>query len=218
MMVLLIMTIQELNELLVEHIAAMVGEGYICGYDPYWSIEFEPGLTDSGDVNTALVHIVRMIKEGYTCGYHPTWALTIQFPRLLAEILAAGLSMKQYDELLDSMNLQASQLNELFDRATEKWEADKKSALIVGQAYYKTTYKVEVLSEERLDCDSLATIAYEIIEGDCSGSLEEVSVQQLTADEAREALIAQGSDPGFFQSLSEDDEESDEAGDEDIDG
>ena len=72
------MTIQELNEELVEHIAAMVGEGYICGYDPYWSIEFEPGLADSDDANTALVHIVRMIKEGYTCGYHPTWALTIE--------------------------------------------------------------------------------------------------------------------------------------------
>ena len=26
------------EELMVEHIAAMVGEGYTCGYDPYWSL------------------------------------------------------------------------------------------------------------------------------------------------------------------------------------
>lgn len=50
---------------------------------------------------------------------------SIQFPRLLAEIIAVGLSEEQWDGLLDAMDLESDDLSELFDRAQEEWERIK---------------------------------------------------------------------------------------------
>ena len=49
----------------------------------------------------------------------------IQFPRLIAEIIAVGLSNEQWDMLEESMDLNRSELNELFDRAQAEWEKIK---------------------------------------------------------------------------------------------
>jgi hypothetical protein len=49
----------------------------------------------------------------------------IQFPRLLAEIKAVGLTGKQMDELRASMDLDSNQIHELLDRAEETFEATK---------------------------------------------------------------------------------------------
>jgi len=54
---------------------------------------------------------------------------SVQFPRLLAEINAIGLSEEQYEELGELMDLEASEINELFDRAISVFEYNKKQIL-----------------------------------------------------------------------------------------
>jgi hypothetical protein len=71
--------------------------------------------------------------------------------------------------------------------------------------FYKTTFTIDVLSEEPFegghplgDSVSLEQIAYEINEGSCVGTnLRSVQVE-LTPKEAADALIEAGSDPSFF--------------------
>ncbi len=50
----------------------------------------------------------------------------IQFPRLLAEINAAGLTRKQVSMLSRSMDLGASEIGELFERAESEWDEIKR--------------------------------------------------------------------------------------------
>lgn len=64
--------------------------------------------------------------------------------------------------------------------------------------YYKTTIKVEVLSEEEIGGASLEEIARQIVSGDWSGAYEVSSVETLQPDKMALALIEQGSDPSFF--------------------
>lgn len=55
-----------------------------------------------------------------------TWFLDcVQFPRLLSEICAVGLTDAQRSELCSSMDLRPEELDELFDRALETWECLK---------------------------------------------------------------------------------------------
>jgi len=49
----------------------------------------------------------------------------VQFPRLLAEINAAGLTVRQTALLQDSMDLSGKQIDELLDRAEVAWEKIK---------------------------------------------------------------------------------------------
>lgn len=49
----------------------------------------------------------------------------IQFPRLLAEIRATGLSNSQYKALQASMDLPRARINEIFDRAQAQFEKMK---------------------------------------------------------------------------------------------
>ena len=70
--------------------------------------------------------------------------------------------------------------------------------------FYETMIVVKVLSEdEPIDSSDLANVAYQITEGDYSGVVASSKSEQLTAKEAAEALIAQGSDPEFFRLDSE---------------
>lgn len=48
-----------------------------------------------------------------------------QFPRLLAEISAVGLTNEQFEGLAASMDLPIANVNELFDRADVAWERVK---------------------------------------------------------------------------------------------
>jgi len=48
-----------------------------------------------------------------------------QFPRLLAEIRAVGLTPEQYRTLRESMDLTANEIDELFQRAEETWDGIK---------------------------------------------------------------------------------------------
>lgn len=60
--------------------------------------------------------------------------------------------------------------------------------------FYKTTFVVEVLSEEPLgDCLSLSQIDYAISEGPCVGRINETEVKELTPKEVADALYDFGS-------------------------
>lgn len=48
-----------------------------------------------------------------------------QFPRLLDEIVAVGLTDEQLAGLCESMDLEPERINELFDRAQAAWDAQK---------------------------------------------------------------------------------------------
>jgi hypothetical protein len=62
-----------------------------------------------------------------TMAENPLWLRDdIQFPRLLAEILAVCGDKLDYDALCASMDLEPSELDELFDRADIAWEKIKK--------------------------------------------------------------------------------------------
>ncbi len=50
---------------------------------------------------------------------------SIQFPRLLAEIMGIGLSTRQYKRLREEMDLTNAEINELFDRADAAWQKAK---------------------------------------------------------------------------------------------
>ncbi len=66
--------------------------------------------------------------------------------------------------------------------------------------FFKTTFKVEVLSEETpVEWDNLSDVAYAITNGDCSGKITDEKVERLNAHDAALALQEQGSDPEFFQ-------------------
>ena len=49
----------------------------------------------------------------------------IQFPRLLAEIYAVGLTGKQEKDLMKSMDLTRDEIYELLERADKNWEREK---------------------------------------------------------------------------------------------
>jgi len=71
--------------------------------------------------------------------------------------------------------------------------------MAIKRKFYKTTIKVEVLSELPLPSNpNLAGIAYAIIDGDCSGTVTTESVEELDGPAAAKALMEQGSDPSFF--------------------
>lgn len=53
----------------------------------------------------------------------------IQFPRLLAEIEAVGISQELWDDLLEAMDLTSTELSELFERAQAEWEKIKYESL-----------------------------------------------------------------------------------------
>jgi hypothetical protein len=51
----------------------------------------------------------------------------IQFPRLLSEIFASGLTSFQYEDLCKSMGLERRDIDELLLRAEAAWEKKKSS-------------------------------------------------------------------------------------------
>jgi len=58
---------------------------------------------------------------------NPKWEdNSIQFPRLLAEILATQENL-DYEALSESMGLEQARIDELFDRADAEWERIKEA-------------------------------------------------------------------------------------------
>lgn len=65
--------------------------------------------------------------------------------------------------------------------------------------FYRSVFKIEVLSERPLPPLSLEQIAYEITEGESSGDLVREKLEVVDAKKMAKLLMKQGSDPGFFQ-------------------
>jgi hypothetical protein len=71
----------------------------------------------------------------------------------------------------------------------------------MARTFYRTLVQVEVLSEEPMedtDVHDLAMLNCAITDGDCSGEVKIVSREEKSGKEMAELLMAQGSDPGFF--------------------
>lgn len=77
--------------------------------------------------------------------------------------------------------------------------------------FYKTTFVVEVLSEEPLADMDLDEINYFITHGHGSGEMKRKPHKILDGRQAARALIKQASDPGFFR-LTEKGEDEEEDG------
>ena len=65
-------------------------------------------------------------------------------------------------------------------------------------AFYRTVLQVEILSDEPYRYKALSDVAFDIIEGDCSGKTTVVSQEEVSKEQMAELLIAQGSDPSFL--------------------
>lgn len=75
--------------------------------------------------------------------------------------------------------------------------------------FFKTIVRFEVLSAEAPFEGSLARLVEEVTNGSMSGRFLESEITEVTRDEARAGLVAQGSDADFLDQLfgDEDDEE-----------
>lgn len=81
----------------------------------------------------------------------------------------------------------------------------------MSRKFYKTTFTIEVLSEEPLGDElTLSQIDYAITEGPCVGFTLLNRQEELTSKQMADALYEAGSDPGFFQL----DDDGNEKGDE----
>ncbi len=67
-----------------------------------------------------------------------------------------------------------------------------------GKKYYRTVYRVEVLSEEPVSTVDLGELRYLITDGDCSGEVDIIASSQVTHNNMVELLLEQGSDPPFL--------------------
>jgi hypothetical protein len=64
--------------------------------------------------------------------------------------------------------------------------------------FHKTTFTIEVLSEEPIDDFSLIDIHYAVTSGNCSGGTLIAEGVEIEGAECAKALLEQGSDPEFF--------------------
>jgi hypothetical protein len=64
--------------------------------------------------------------------------------------------------------------------------------------FYKTTFVLEVLSEEPYETTALEDIHYDITDGHCSGELRRVKQVRMGAVRTAKALLKQRSEPEFF--------------------
>ena len=64
--------------------------------------------------------------------------------------------------------------------------------------FYRTEFKVVLLSDRPMANLDIRQIAMEMTTGDASGELKCVSAEEVPRDKISEMLIAQGSDPSFL--------------------
>jgi len=78
-------------------------------------------------------------------------------------------------------------------------EIDELRARLTPKVFYRRVIQVEILSEEPYDQDDLTQIGNDIIEGDLSGYVTEISTENVDGPAMAQLLIKQGSDPEFFR-------------------
>lgn len=67
------------------------------------------------------------------------------------------------------------------------------------RVFYRTVFRVEVLSEEPLPRMELKDIAFQIEEGGCSGTCVQTEERKLDGLQAAKNLLHQRSDPSFLR-------------------
>lgn len=65
--------------------------------------------------------------------------------------------------------------------------------------YFRTVVEVEILSEDAPWDGELDALAYDVRDGNCSGSMKTTSSAEVPSQQMAKLLLAQGSDPEFFQ-------------------
>ena len=65
--------------------------------------------------------------------------------------------------------------------------------------FCKTVIQVTVLSEGRFNYETLSDVDFAITDGDCSGKVKTIEAKYISGRQAAKELMAQGSDPEFFQ-------------------
>ena len=85
-------------------------------------------------------------------------------------------------------------------RLTRRLTRDTEMSMASKRKFYRQTFSIEVLSEDSpLPEDiSLEGLAYEITEGDRSGSVKMSAEDEVDGPTMARLLMKQGSDPGFF--------------------
>ena len=79
----------------------------------------------------------------------------IQFPRLLAEIKAVGLTGAQLVAIRDSMNLTTVEVCELLDRAEETWDALKVDLDFVDRTCVACNAQLQVKKSDAPKCGAV---------------------------------------------------------------
>ena len=64
--------------------------------------------------------------------------------------------------------------------------------------FHRTVIQIEVLAEIPYAFDSFEQLAYDVIEGDCSGEVLSEKAEVIDGKKMAELLIAQGSSTTFF--------------------
>jgi hypothetical protein len=124
-----------------------------------------------------------------------------QFARLLDEIRATQEAF-DIDALCEEMDLDRTEIDDLFDRAGAVYEAAKKRIPKPGgKRYYRTVFRYEVLSDgaDALDGAGLEEIHELTHEGHCSGAFLETHEEEVDGPTMARMLESQGSDPAFLQ-------------------
>lgn len=65
--------------------------------------------------------------------------------------------------------------------------------------YFRTVVEIEILSEDEPWHGEVSELHRDIVHGDCSGTMKIKSNDEVTPNRMAQLLLAQGSDPGFFQ-------------------
>jgi hypothetical protein len=65
--------------------------------------------------------------------------------------------------------------------------------------FYRTVFRIEVLSEEPYEYNGLEQLGVDISTGDCSGKVTEEINEKINGETAARLLLEQGSEPSFFQ-------------------
>lgn len=103
------------NPQLVVFLNGSLQEGFRA-VGPFWSVEeAEEVMVDEPGVLMPLYQETNNWSNDF-----------VQFPRLLAEIKAAGLKREQVKDICTSMDINEAQLEELFERADIVWEEMKR--------------------------------------------------------------------------------------------
>jgi hypothetical protein len=137
---------------------------------------------------------------------HPITRWQVKLLRLAVDALAA----LSGPNLNPRTRQKYARLYALLSRAADQAGTPGAAGLPDDRGFYRHVIQLEILSRGRVnpgDLDGLADVGYEITEGQWSGTMTTVAVnEQVSADRMAELLQAQGSDADFLLPADADDD------------